>query len=129
MMAVAMLAAGCAKDAPRPVNCAVRPPDFGSFVDPHRMISFEPPLINTVEVGRDGRLAWNMVPIVGPDGVSDWVVLNRYLSVSTQLEPQPLVTLVFSKGTSCTAVRRVRALMRRHVGCGPGEHCFQGPPR
>lgn len=111
-------------------NCAVQPADFHDVRTdgwPGGGRDIEPPPQDTIALsGRTGEPRWNGVPLGGLIDMSPWTVLDTYLAQTARLVPTPNVTLVFERGTSCAAVERARALMRRYLQCDRSDKCYQG---
>jgi hypothetical protein len=97
-----------------PDQCGARPP---GWLGPKSRFG-DLTMRNTVNLRRNGRLAWN-----GQD-VSDQEI-RHLLSQTYRLNPRPLVLMTVQRGTPCSRVKQVRLLMNATSICKTG-HCGEG---
>ena len=108
-------------------NCAARPAEFQSWDEYARRLPtpVELPVKNVIKVHRSGAIAWNGQELQSPHG--PFPLVQKYLSVVSEMDPQPLTFLDFEAGASCSSIERARALMNSNLRCSAEKVCFQGP--
>ena len=125
--ATSQVAAIQSENARPGANCAARPAEFQRWDDYARRLPkpVKSPAKNVIRVGRSGSIAWNGQELGLHRG--PFPLLQNYLRVVSQMEPQPLTFLDFEAGASCSSIERVRALMNSNLRCNSEKLCFQGP--
>ncbi len=127
--ALSMLA-GC--DAARQPDCAMPPAGFYRWNDPAlwegRPIGVTAPHYNIVTVEGSGRMTWNGADADLSTGTptTGETMIERYLSLTSQMLPHPFAVLDFDVGTPCASVRAARALIDKHLDCQRSRMCVQG---
>ena len=108
-------------------NCAARPAEFQNW-DEHARRLPKPvgsPVKNVIRVDRFGAIAWNGQDLQSQHG--PFPLLQDYLGVVSEMDPQPMTFLDFETGASCSSIERVRTLMNAKLQCRSAKVCFQGP--
>ena len=107
-------------------NCAARQAEFQNWDDYARRLPqpVESPVKNVIRVQRSGAITWNGQELRSQHG--PFPMLQNYLSVIPEMDPQPLIFLDFEAGASCSTIERVRTLLNSNLHCRSETVCFQG---
>jgi hypothetical protein len=105
------------------VDCGKLPASFFSPYDnafwADKLMGIDGPQVNQIRVHGSGELTWNAVPV-------DLRVLDGYLNLVSQMPSQPFTALDFKAGAPCAVIRRVRAMMEKHIRCSERRWCLRG---
>ena len=108
-------------------NCAARPAEFQRWEEYARRLPkpVGSPVKNVIRVERSGAITWNGAELQSQHG--PFSLVEDYLSVVSQMEPQPLTFLDFEVGAPCSSIESVRTRMNTNLRCRSEKVCFQGP--
>jgi hypothetical protein len=108
----------------RPIGAA-RPAEFHSWDEYVRRLPKPVPVKNVIRVDRSGAIAWNGADLQSQHG--PYALVQNYLGVVSEMDPQPLTFLDFEAGAPCSSIERIRTLMNNNLRCSAEKLCFQGP--
>lgn len=123
----ALISSACA--ANERINCNRKPPEFLHAAEWLKSLGpavpVDLPPKNVVKVTKSGDITWNGVSLATQHGALP--LLQQYLAVSAELQPQPLTFLDFEPGAPCRTIVAVRESMLKHLDCRRSRRCLQGP--